>query len=530
MVDKLKQLRVAELRREVERHDVSIKSLQLKVKRLEEERERGLNLKEEQTDLPNEPEKGVTGEPQRTSPDEVAGKPVSGEESDDRENRSFNESTSTNQKGENRKEDENKPDLRREPEEPVSELPKAVPVQVVAKSCMKLSETVQWRDVAEPAKLCDSLAESEGTEGKKQSSQMSSAKKRRRRYEKEKELVEEEVSPAIKPIAVKCQPLIEFLEILQSHKYGSVFERRLRSQETEKYKKMIRQHMDLRTVQTRLDKGIYSDSAPRFFRDLLLLFNNAIVFFKKNSSERTAASELRKLVVNEMAKSIRKPVKPDPIQKQPDPFHAQPKKTVPPPIVVCGKHCSTSTKLPTETRGSQLVKPKLETKKPLKAFGIKVEQKVLKKEKSELGQRNSRTSKRKGEIKSDSDDLDSSKVERKQKANKQKTTSFLKKIMQNLSSEEDSSNDDKEEREEKRREERRGDSRREGVWGRGGRENNISKGRRGRPPKKPVSTCPPPPETRGSVAAKGKKRKEGGDSQAAVVVEGGGRSRKRLRK
>lgn len=76
-------------------------------------------------------------------------------------------------------------------------------------------------------------------------------------------------------------------------------------QEKLKYKNLIRQHINLKILQTRLEEGYYSDGIDKFFRDLLLLVNNAIVFFSKKSPESVAAIELRQLISKEMAKTKR---------------------------------------------------------------------------------------------------------------------------------------------------------------------------------------------------------------------------------
>ncbi|XP_073132211.1 uncharacterized protein [Henckelia pumila] len=116
----------------------------------------------------------------------------------------------------------------------------------------------------------------------------------------------EDQSLSVKDLSVQSQPLIDFLQVIRSHKLGSVFERRLRSQETSKYQKLILQHVDLETVEQRLKEGWYSGSSSKFFRDLLLLVNNALVFYSKNSSEAQAAIEFRKLVVKEMSQKLTK--------------------------------------------------------------------------------------------------------------------------------------------------------------------------------------------------------------------------------
>ncbi|EPS65542.1 hypothetical protein M569_09234, partial [Genlisea aurea] len=110
----------------------------------------------------------------------------------------------------------------------------------------------------------------------------------------------EDQSHAVKYFSAESQPLMEFLRSIRAHKLGLVFERRLRSQENPQYRKMIIQHMDLETVESRLKEGFYSGSSVKFFRDLLLIVNNALVFFPANSPESAAASEIRAVVSKEI--------------------------------------------------------------------------------------------------------------------------------------------------------------------------------------------------------------------------------------
>lgn len=84
-------------------------------------------------------------------------------------------------------------------------------------------------------------------------------------------------------------------------------------QDTHVYTNMIRQHTDFELVQTRLEGGWYSSCKSKFFRDLLLICKNAIVFFGKKSPEYMAAWELQLLVLKEMA---RKHSKQDPSPKE----------------------------------------------------------------------------------------------------------------------------------------------------------------------------------------------------------------------
>ena len=98
--------------------------------------------------------------------------------------------------------------------------------------------------------------------------------------------------------------------------------------------------MDLQTIEARLDKGVYLNCFQKFFRDLLLLFNNAIVFFRKSSSEYVAAQELRALVLKEMKAKLAKtrPFTAKPEPKQEIDLTPQPKKSS--IMVTCGKRSS----------------------------------------------------------------------------------------------------------------------------------------------------------------------------------------------
>ena len=76
------------------------------------------------------------------------------------------------------------------------------------------------------------------------------------------------------------------------------------SQDDAKYRSTIRRHVDLETVRSRLDgggAGSYA-SATEFYRDLLLLCANALVFFPRGSPEHSAAARTRALVAKHMSK------------------------------------------------------------------------------------------------------------------------------------------------------------------------------------------------------------------------------------
>ncbi|XP_057982519.1 uncharacterized protein LOC131167696 [Malania oleifera] len=375
-LDELRKLRVAELKREVERYDLSIVSLQLKVKRLKEERDQSLRENEDKSDLEkckedgeDEETKDGDGESDRLLPGCVAGEAVS-EEEPDRDNQSSNESNSTDPKC------DNPVSVLKPPEE------KQIPVVTSAEepdptgqsgkragedSCNGSSESMakesatrnsekrdSERGSGESPELWESVAESKGGgDGLKESSSdvQSSASLSRK--------TDDHQAPATKPVSFESQPLIEVLQIIKSHRLGSVFSRRLESQETQGYTSLIRQHIDLETVRTRLEEGWYADCTAKFFRDLLLLFSNAVVFFGRSSSESAAATELRLLISMEMARRTNpksnsspeepaavappassNPPKPDPEPSDPLP----PKPKLSGPIIVCRKRSSLAAK------------------------------------------------------------------------------------------------------------------------------------------------------------------------------------------
>lgn len=377
-LDELKKLRVAELKREVERYDLSIVSLQLKVKRLTEEREQSFKESEEEREnsdlektveeVKEEVKKDGDGEPEKSPPESVADEQVPGEISE-HDNQSMNQSNSTDPKVEDLETKQDDADEKREPVEavngesdPVGESGKPAgegsyngSSDTVAKeSANSLVENSEKTDpVRESGESPESVAESKdggvGEEGTKANSDEHSSVK--------SPPENEDQSPAIKCNSVNSQPLLDFLDIIRSHKHGSVFERRLTSQDTTKYKSLVRQHIDLETIRTRIQEGCYSECIPKFFRDLLLLFNNALVFYVKESSESMAAIELRQLVSKEMtsrapkSESARKEQVPVPpvvhlsVKSDPEPSGSLlAKQKVSGPMIACRKRSSIAAK------------------------------------------------------------------------------------------------------------------------------------------------------------------------------------------
>ncbi|KAL6273100.1 hypothetical protein ACE6H2_023792 [Prunus campanulata] len=354
-LDQLRQRRLDELRRELQRYDHSVVSLQLKVERLKEVREQSLRETEkpvEKSDLEKTGEEEIEhkdAEPEDNSPER---KGISGEVSE-HDDRSCNESNTTDPKHEipeTEVDDADKGSGQAEPAgeevEPVEKLDNPV----VEDSCNGSSDSVMKEPAVVEAEkgnsdeLKESVAESkgreeeEGTEESPSNSEVQSSASLPRklgqepksggpggpeRPEEPSEPDQEDESPAMKGVPVESQPLVEFLGILRSHKFASFFERRLHSQEAPIYKNMIRQHVDFELVQTRLEGGRYEPcSRFLFFRDLLLICNNAMVFFEKKSPEYKAACELQLLVSKEMVLQAPK--------QDPPPKEETPKPPAPP--------------------------------------------------------------------------------------------------------------------------------------------------------------------------------------------------------
>lgn len=86
--------------------------------------------------------------------------------------------------------------------------------------------------------------------------------------------------------------LIEIFSSIAESNHALGFKHRLDSQKRAKYKKIIRQHMDFDTLRSRI--ASCSIKSPReLFRDLLLLANNALVFYSRKTREYKSALSLR---------------------------------------------------------------------------------------------------------------------------------------------------------------------------------------------------------------------------------------------
>ncbi|KAL1554598.1 hypothetical protein AAHA92_15143 [Salvia divinorum] len=324
LLEELRKLRVAELRREVQRYDLNIESLELKMKRMEEEREKGVRREESEADLENNVK-------ERRDCESVAAPAAGGEQAVigelEKDRLSVNESNSTDPGAEKLRAGEaasepvgtggdevTNDQTGQTSSEPGQMKPEPDHKSVREDSCNGSSNSIEDPDrkaKAEP--VAESEAESDGGGAgamKENSDVQSSASRSRKEEGSDKvrrgsmsgdEREHEDQSRAVKELSAESQPLVDFLQAIRAPKIGSIFERRLRSQETPKYQKLIHQHMDLETIETRLKEGFYTRSQTKFYRDLLLLVNNALVFFAKNSSEATAALEIRRLISKEFS-------------------------------------------------------------------------------------------------------------------------------------------------------------------------------------------------------------------------------------
>ncbi|KAL2483144.1 DNA-binding bromodomain-containing protein [Forsythia ovata] len=349
LLEELRKLRVAELRREVQRYDLNIESLEFKMKRMEEEREGSLRSEknsEENSDLEKKSEekrKDDEVEPEEKAwQQSMAGEPVAGNESE-KDHMSVNESNSTDLDGEKvrtgekesepdrtgefKKQSDRTGDAREEPVDLKAESDRTGEGKPVREeSCNGSSDSIEKDSVREvkvertsdSVGLVESEAESKGggDEAAKESSDVQSSASRSKKEEENDKIHRVSMSGderdhgdqsgTVKHLLAASQPLLDLLQSIRAHKSGSVFERRLQSQENSKYRNLIRQHIDLESIESRLKEGWYSGSSSKFFRDLLLLVNNALVFFKKNSSEFLAATELRQIISKEMSQKYAK--------------------------------------------------------------------------------------------------------------------------------------------------------------------------------------------------------------------------------
>ncbi|KAF9588632.1 hypothetical protein IFM89_014094 [Coptis chinensis] len=92
--------------------------------------------------------------------------------------------------------------------------------------------------------------------------------------------------------------------ILMQNGSTTLFTKRTDSQRRGRYKKTIRQHMDLTTIRSRISDRLIA-STRELYRDLLLLCSNIIVFYSKESREYRAAISFREFLTKTSWQNVR---------------------------------------------------------------------------------------------------------------------------------------------------------------------------------------------------------------------------------
>ncbi|KAF3558417.1 hypothetical protein F2Q69_00013560 [Brassica cretica] len=95
------------------------------------------------------------------------------------------------------------------------------------------------------------------------------------------------------------EELMKIYNTIIHNECALVFRRRLDSQKRARYKKLVRRHMDLDTIKSRINGRLIS-SAKELFMDILLVANNAAIFYSKNTREHKSAVCLRDIVTKSL--------------------------------------------------------------------------------------------------------------------------------------------------------------------------------------------------------------------------------------
>nr|GEW01854.1 hypothetical protein [Tanacetum cinerariifolium] len=91
------------------------------------------------------------------------------------------------------------------------------------------------------------------------------------------------------------EDLVGIFNSVTENQYALVFRRRLDSQKRARYRKTIKQHMDLDTIRSSIANNCIK-STPELFKDLLLIANNALVFYSKRTREYKSGLALRSII------------------------------------------------------------------------------------------------------------------------------------------------------------------------------------------------------------------------------------------
>jgi len=93
--------------------------------------------------------------------------------------------------------------------------------------------------------------------------------------------------------------LLKVWKQLWSHKYAPSFREPVSLEEAPDYDDVIKCRMDMSTLKKKLDNGEYNTSVE-FHRDVLLMFQNAMIYNKKGSDIYKMASILKQFATKEM--------------------------------------------------------------------------------------------------------------------------------------------------------------------------------------------------------------------------------------
>ncbi|XP_045821648.1 uncharacterized protein LOC123914492 isoform X2 [Trifolium pratense] len=97
----------------------------------------------------------------------------------------------------------------------------------------------------------------------------------------------------------EMKDMMEILDSVMEIKGASCFTRKHDSQKRARYRQLIRRHMDFDTIRSSIsNKKI--NSKIELFRDMLLLANNALIFYSKNTRQYKSALLMREIVTEKL--------------------------------------------------------------------------------------------------------------------------------------------------------------------------------------------------------------------------------------
>ncbi|KAM7506117.1 hypothetical protein LguiB_005021 [Lonicera macranthoides] len=282
--EELRKRRVAELKRELEKSEDSIGSLESKLESLKAEK--GIYIHVDY-------DSSQTESPVHLPKTEVTESSVKETSKDGLSAGSFTLDSCTNWSTGNQIPVAVSPETGAKPEVSENCEPnKALSIKNLSETCVVQGGTLRKRRGKRKRKGC-SREVKEGSIG--ESDNLDSANAITASLSKETSTSECGQTVRSSSIDGQTNDLIGIFNSVAENKHALCFRRRLDSQKRARYKKIIRQHMDFDTIRSRIAN--YSiKSSKELFRDLLLLANNALVFYSRRTREYKSALSLRDLV------------------------------------------------------------------------------------------------------------------------------------------------------------------------------------------------------------------------------------------